>query len=728
MTSRLTSAALLLLVTGAAAQSCDLQCFQGAPCVTGSAEFGAHPMNSDGSPVFSPGALTHNGVDQHCACPHGWTGVLCDVEYKSCDGEHKCYNGGSCVPGLIDEFGNEQLFCDCTDAVTDDGELFVGKFCEHPSTELCSATNEEHFCVNGGICNTQYPQFGTMCECEEGYDGPHCEFKSGAVPDCNLNCGVGHCVLGIRDPSEIHDIGHLFQQEGGVMHCVCPPGNSGSRCEISTQSCGEHECFHGGTCLSKEKDGQTYHHCDCSSAHTETLSYAGRFCQYESTSTCFDDPQNGKVFCVNGGTCPPESYQACSCSEDFFGPSCEFAHETPVPEGPGAVVVINEDDDEIEDPEDDDDVDDDDIDDDEVVDDDMGQDLDDDALEQEIEEEEEEEEAVYALKHLHPQMTHKQRDFTASAIDLVLEAKLLGCLDHDNIVKLYGVTKGSLSNVFASSGYFLLLDRLHGTLEDKIQDWIGLEKMKHLTLTDKSVGAEQLDLRMKERSKLVDQRLGSVGLDVARGMEYLHRHRIIFRDLKPSNVGFGPDGTAKIFDFGLAREVIDSKRRMTGNTGSLRYMAPEVNRREHYGLSADIYSYGVMLWEMCTLHKPYKGMNKEEHAEMVIHKGFRPKINAVPGSPELKKLIQACWSANAQHRPNFTYVRRALLMELDVKKKMAELEELERQKRETPKSLRMKLKRQKRGKEASSGKPRRSKTSSSRPMATATNHQGSGGV
>jgi len=344
------------------------------------------------------------------------------------------------------------------------------------------------------------------------------------------------------------------------------------------------------------------------------------------------------------------------------------------------------------------------------------------------EEEEEEEEAVYALKHLHPQMTHKQRDFTASAIDLVLEAKLLGCLDHDNIVKLYGVTKGSLSNVFASSGYFLLLDRLHGTLEDKIQDWIGLEKMKHLTLTDKSVGAEQLDLRMKERSKLVDQRLGSVGLDVARGMEYLHRHRIIFRDLKPSNVGFGPDGTAKIFDFGLAREVIDSKRRMTGNTGSLRYMAPEVNRREHYGLSADIYSYGVMLWEMCTLHKPYKGMNKEEHAEMVIHKGFRPKINAVPGSPELKKLIQACWSANAQHRPNFTYVRRALLMELDVKKKMAELEELERQKRETPKSLRMKLKRQKRGKEASSGKPRRSKTSSSRPMATATNHQGSGGV
>ena len=214
------------------------------------------------------------------------------------------------------------------------------------------------------------------------------------------------------------------------------------------------------------------------------------------------------------------------------------------------------------------------------------------------------EEVTYALKHLHPQMTEKQRDFTASAIDLVLEAKILAHLDHPNIVKLFGVTKGSISTVFAGHGYFLLLDRLYGTLEDKIQEWISTEMIANMALQarrssasgnpqmtrrysnggsssrrssqDKNGGDGTAEgMSYKERCKLVDERIRTVGLDVARGMEYLHQHRIVFRDLKPSNVGFTAKGTVRIFDFGLAKEIIDSKRRLTGNTGSLRYMAPE---------------------------------------------------------------------------------------------------------------------------------------------------------
>lgn len=251
-------------------------------------------------------------------------------------------------------------------------------------------------------------------------------------------------------------------------------------------------------------------------------------------------------------------------------------------------------------------------------------------------------EKTYALKHLHPQVTTKQKNFTASAIDLVLEAKILSCLDHPNIVKLFGVTEGAISKVFSGNGYFLLLDRLHETLEEKIREWITTEDLaatkiasappsqihaqarrgasSRRPLSEQTIEELVTELANKERAKLLSARIGSVAIDIAKGMEYLHKHRIVFRDLKvrnniiclsfierrrcdeigvsdsfilqsvpnimclfpftsqPSNVGFTRSNRVKIFDFGLAREIIDSSKRLTGNTGSLRYMAPEGKR------------------------------------------------------------------------------------------------------------------------------------------------------
>lgn len=164
-------------------------------------------------------------------------------------------------------------------------------------------------------------------------------------------------------------------------------------------------------------------------------------------------------------------------------------------------------------------------------------------------------ERVYALKHLHPQVTRKQKKFTASAIDLVLEAKLLSCLNHPNIVKLFGVTEGSINKLFSDQGYFLLLDRLHETLEDKIMEWTEKEALAIARLAptsptpqkpssksrrssstsrkkESAAAVAEADLYEKERAKLVCERIGSVVIDIARGMEYLHQNRIVFRDLK----------------------------------------------------------------------------------------------------------------------------------------------------------------------------------------------------
>jgi len=113
---------------------------------------------------------------QHCACPPGWTGLLCETKYESCsnrggtNNDDRCYHGGRCVEEAVDAFGNPQLMCDCSTAQSttvinnggNDGSStrpttniirYVGKYCEHPMEEQCDAENPDRFCVNGGDCN-----------------------------------------------------------------------------------------------------------------------------------------------------------------------------------------------------------------------------------------------------------------------------------------------------------------------------------------------------------------------------------------------------------------------------------------------------------------------------------------------------------------------------------------------------------------------------------------------
>lgn len=258
----------------------------------------------------------------------------------------------------------------------------------------------------------------------------------------------------------------------------------------------------------------------------------------------------------------------------------------------------------------------------------------------------------FALKCLHPQYLKGKRDFADCAIDLVMEAKILACLSHPNIIKLHAVTAGSISKVFTKKGgYFLLLDRLYGSLDDRIRDW----------------AAAEVAMSSSERSTTLGQRLKSVAIDVARGMAYLHRNMVIYRDLKPSNVGFTLAGEVKLYDFGLAREVVNDGRKMTGYTGSARYMAPEVARSDVYGLSADVYSFAILMWELCSLQKAYAGMSKQEHLELVVGSQLRPKLSSIEGSSVIKKLIQSCWNHVPDQRPAFSDIRKILCSELDLR-------------------------------------------------------------
>lgn len=90
---------------------------------------------------------------------------------------------------------------------------------------------------------------------------------------------------------------------------------------------------------------------------------------------------------------------------------------------------------------------------------------------------------------------------------------------------------------------------------------------------------------------------------------------------------------------------------MTGNTGSRRYMAPEVAREEPYNHLVDIYSIGILLWEMIAVKKAFDGYTLETHEILVAQVGERPEID--PSWPVMiSEIIQKCWEHDYKKRPN----------------------------------------------------------------------------
>lgn len=138
---------------------------------------------------------------------------------------------------------------------------------------------------------------------------------------------------------------------------------------------------------------------------------------------------------------------------------------------------------------------------------------------------------------------------------------------------------------------------------------------------------------------------------------------ILFRDLKVENVAKNSrSGAMQLFDFGLARElkakncVGNDKYHLTGLTGTLRVMSPEVIQCVPYGLSADIYSFSIVACEVLT------GDRNPLSAQEVC-KGIRPECPGVP-SPLQANLLQPCWRGQPDSRPNATEICHVLSAEL----------------------------------------------------------------
>uniref|UniRef100_A0A6B2L7C1 Protein kinase domain-containing protein n=1 Tax=Arcella intermedia TaxID=1963864 RepID=A0A6B2L7C1_9EUKA len=143
-----------------------------------------------------------------------------------------------------------------------------------------------------------------------------------------------------------------------------------------------------------------------------------------------------------------------------------------------------------------------------------------------------------------------------------------------------------------------------------------------------------------------------MALDACKGMEYLHSARIIHRDLKSHNLLVDKAWAIKVADFGLSRHLEESFAKEMTACGTPCWTAPEVIRNEHYDMSADVYSFGVCLWEMMSRSDPFPGMPPMQVVLAVAQNKQRPPIDP-SWHPAICNIIQSCFEDKPTLRPTF---------------------------------------------------------------------------
>ncbi|KAI3978278.1 hypothetical protein MKX01_003441 [Papaver californicum] len=155
--------------------------------------------------------------------------------------------------------------------------------------------------------------------------------------------------------------------------------------------------------------------------------------------------------------------------------------------------------------------------------------------------------------------------------------------------------------------------------------------------------------------QLEEKRRLQMALDVAKGMNYLHTSNptIVHRDLKSPNLLVDRNWVVKVCDFGLSRLKHQTFLSSKSMAGTPEYMAPEVLRNEPSDEKCDVYSFGVILWELATLRIPWSGMNPMQVVGAV---GFQNRRLEIPANvePIVANIIHDCWQSDPKLRPSFS--------------------------------------------------------------------------